>query len=138
MRIMPSGAACAGFVGGISTSVCGSFFHSCGVARQAVLPSSCFILAIRSCVFASGSPGSREDRRQSHEPRSEKTARTVRLRCSRLEFDAVIQIEVAHARLVGHGHLPAVHVIFIAVDDGPQGLIAQRPAAGEHAIQCMG
>ena len=50
----------------------------------------------------------------------------------RLQFHAVIQVEVAHThtRLDEHIHLAAGNVVVGAIDDGPHGLFFERPAAG--------
>ncbi len=74
----------------------------------------------------------------------EDCAVTVRLRIERehglvavdlgLQLNAVVDIEVAHAGLVGDGHLAPVYVVLVAVDDGPEGLVGERPAAGEDAV----
>ena len=56
----------------------------------------------------------------------------------RLQLHAVIEVEVAHAGAEGHIHLPAVHVIAVAIDDGPDRIVAERPAAGEDAVVTHG
>src|SRR5215469_9709247 len=46
-----------------------------------------------------------------------------------LEFDPVIQIEVAHACTCVHRDLTATEIVVVTIDDGPGGFIAERPAA---------
>src|ERR1700679_1159406 len=54
------------------------------------------------------------------------------------ELDSVIEIEVANARLGRHGDLPPSDVIFVAIHNSPDGLVAHRPAAREDAIEDHG
>src|ERR1700679_1213544 len=46
----------------------------------------------------------------------------------------MIEIEVARAGIGGHNRLRAADVVLVAVDDGPDSLIAKRPAAGIDAV----
>src|ERR1700761_7956447 len=46
-----------------------------------------------------------------------------------MKLDAVIQIEIMHAFDERQFHLWTVDVVFVAIDDRPNGLIAERPAA---------
>src|SRR5208283_1348592 len=51
-----------------------------------------------------------------------------------LQFESVIQIEVSYAILRSQLDLRTVDVVFVAVHDGPNGLLTQRPPAGEDSI----
>ena len=53
-----------------------------------------------------------------------------------LQLDAVIEVEVAHAGSERHIHLAARDVVVVAVDDGPDRLLPERPAAGVRRRSC--
>src|SRR5215472_13770932 len=50
------------------------------------------------------------------------------------QLPAMVKIEVAHAGFRSDFYLCSVHVVFVAVNDGPNGLVVKRPAAGKHTI----
>ena len=54
------------------------------------------------------------------------------------QFDAVIKIEVARGFVIRDAHLPPIGVVFIAIHDGPERLVFQRPPAGENAVHVHG
>src|ERR1035441_8642347 len=45
------------------------------------------------------------------------------------------EIEVAHALLIRCPEFPPVNSVFIAIDDCPNGLVAQRPPARVQAVE---
>jgi hypothetical protein len=49
------------------------------------------------------------------------------------QFDAMIKVEPAHALRSRSVQLDAVHIVFVAIDEGPKGPVALGPATGEHA-----
>src|ERR1700723_599565 len=52
----------------------------------------------------------------------------------RRKLDTVIDVEVPRPLLEGNSHLPPRHVVLVAIDDSPDILIAERPAAGVDSI----
>src|SRR5579864_6467252 len=50
------------------------------------------------------------------------------------EFNAMVKIEVTRTRLWSQFDLRAIHVVFIAVHDGPERLLSQGPAAAVDAV----
>ncbi len=58
--------------------------------------------------------------------------------CFRLQFCAVVEVEVAHAGRGLHIHLASGDVVTGAIDDGPYSLIFERPTARVHAIVVHG
>ena len=129
---MPSGALDAGLVGAISTSCCGSGFHH-REKLESGLAVIVFICFIRSCMLRIGLVAGCEHGAEAMRLDRRRTERSCRFQI-RLQFDAMVEIEVSHAGFRWHRHLPSIDVVFVAVHDGPDRLVCERPAAGEDAV----
>ena len=89
--------------------LCGRTFHSCEKLASGLRGHGCHALHQGSMV-ASGSPGVARMAPYPWASMSKLRARGLAVD-RRLQFDAVIQVEVAHARREGHVHLRPVDVV---------------------------
>ncbi len=54
------------------------------------------------------------------------------------QLDTVVEVVIAHSRGVRNRNLPAGDIVFIAIDDGPYGLLPLRPLAGKDSVALSG